>query len=79
MGVITHFKLIYEQHQGSVFLQQTFRTECQGLEKVNTLLADDRRLVVGGFDNKGKGVIQIWKQESSFKIPDAQSAEIRGE
>ncbi|KAF9532220.1 WD40-repeat-containing domain protein [Crepidotus variabilis] len=73
MGVITHFNLIYDQAKGSVVLQQTFRNESVGLVKVNTLLADDKRLVVGGFDSDGKGVLQIWKQDPSFHIQEVRS------
>jgi hypothetical protein len=31
--------------------------------KVNSLIVDEKRIVVGGFDANGKGVIDIWKME----------------
>jgi len=29
--------------------------------KVNALAVDEKRIIVGGFDETGRGVIEIWK------------------
>ncbi|PPQ87974.1 hypothetical protein CVT25_001053 [Psilocybe cyanescens] len=62
MGVITQYRLIYDEVQGSVVLQQLWQRESTGLEKVNALVADDKRIIVGGFSAKGRGLIEIWKE-----------------
>ncbi|TFK42297.1 WD40-repeat-containing domain protein [Crucibulum laeve] len=72
MGLLTQYQLVYDETEGSVILKQIWKKESTGIEKVNTLLADDKRLVVGGFAANGKGVIEIWKQEAphtSMDIP----------
>ncbi|KAF9558000.1 hypothetical protein CPC08DRAFT_736537 [Agrocybe pediades] len=63
MGVITQYLLIYEEGKDSVLLQQLWQKESTGLEKVNALVADEKRIIVGGFSSKGLGVIEIWKQD----------------
>ncbi|KDR73652.1 hypothetical protein GALMADRAFT_280791 [Galerina marginata CBS 339.88] len=65
MGVITQYLLIYDEAEASVVLQQLWQKESSGLEKVNALVADDKRIIVGGFSAKGRGVIEVWKQETA--------------
>lgn len=64
MGVITQYHLIYDEDEGSVTLQQLWQKESTGLEKVNAMVADEKRIIVGGFSAKGRGVIEIWKEDS---------------
>ncbi|KAF8163623.1 WD40-repeat-containing domain protein [Crassisporium funariophilum] len=63
LGVLTHFLLIYDEEEGNVVLQQAWQKESEGLEKVNALVADEKRIIVGGFSADGRGVIEIWKQD----------------
>ena len=44
-------------------LQRLWQKESLGLEKVNALVVDERRIIVGGFSADGRGVIEIWKQD----------------
>lgn len=62
MGVITQYRLIYEEEQGSVVLQQLWQKESTGLEKVNALVADEKRIIIGGFSAQGRGIIEVWKE-----------------
>lgn len=64
MGVLTYYQLNYDEEGGSVVLQQLWQHESTGVEKVNALLADDKRIIVGGFGKKDRGIIEIWKQEA---------------
>ncbi|CAA7270910.1 unnamed protein product [Cyclocybe aegerita] len=65
MGVLTQYNLIYEEDAGSVVLQQVWQKESPGLEKVNALIADEKRVIVGGFAKDGQGAIEVWKQNAS--------------
>jgi len=81
MGVISQYLLIYEEEKGSVLLQQVWQKESTGLQKVNALVADERRIIVGGFSSKGRGVIEVWKQETpaSAKVVEAPKTDPREE
>ncbi|KAJ3509300.1 hypothetical protein NLJ89_g5297 [Agrocybe chaxingu] len=65
MGILTQYNLIYED-AGSVVLQQVWQKESPGLEKVNALVADEKRLIVAGFAKDGRGAIEVWKQNVSI-------------
>lgn len=67
MGVVTQYQLNYDEAGGSVVLQQLWQTESAGITKVNALLADDKRIIVGGFREDGQGVIEIWRNISEKK------------
>lgn len=63
MGLLTYYNVIYDEGEGTVLLQQMWQKKSAGLEKVNALIADEKRIIVGGFSADGKGVIEIWRQE----------------
>ncbi|KAF8197518.1 WD40-repeat-containing domain protein [Pholiota molesta] len=63
MGVITYYQLNYDEEGGSVVLQQLWHHESKSVQKVNALLADDKRIIVGGFGKNDRGIIEVWKQE----------------
>ncbi|KXN80982.1 WD repeat-containing protein 53 [Leucoagaricus sp. SymC.cos] len=60
-GAITHFNLIYDGDSGTVVHQAIWHRQCETMFKVNAMVVDEKRVVVGGFDGTGKGVIDIWK------------------
>ncbi|KAJ3567727.1 hypothetical protein NP233_g6180 [Leucocoprinus birnbaumii] len=60
-GAITHFNLIYGGESGNVIYQAIWHHQCETMIKVNAVVVDEKRIVIGGFDEKGKGVIDIWK------------------
>lgn len=63
MGVISQYRVNYDDKAGSVVLQQLWQQESTGMEKVNALVADEKRIIVGGFNKKQRGRIEIWKLE----------------
>lgn len=62
LGNLTQYHLVYDEEEGSVVLQQLWQKESLGLEKVNALIVDEKRIIVGGLSANGRGVIEIWKQ-----------------
>lgn len=76
MGVITQYLLLYNEVEGSVVLQQLWQKESSGLAKVNALVADDKRIIVGGFSVDGRGLVEIWKQEVRVPTPEREQASI---
>lgn len=44
-----------------MLLQRLWTKEVTEVEKVNAILADDRRIVIGGLTAGGKGVIAVYK------------------
>ncbi len=69
MGVLTLYNLNYNADEGSAILQQIFQEESRGISKVNALVADDKRVVLAGLAEDGKGIIEIWKKDESKKMP----------
>jgi hypothetical protein len=61
-GVLTVYDLIFDSEEGSLILEDVFQKESSGLEKVNALVADDKRIILAGLTKDGKGVIEVWKQ-----------------
>ena len=64
LGNLTQYHLIYDEEEGSVVLQQLWQKESPGLEKVNAVVVDEKRIIIGGFSADGRGVIEIWKQNT---------------
>jgi len=62
MGSLTYYDLDNDPEEGSVVVQDVFHSDSASISKVNALVADDKRIIVGGFSLDGKGVIEIWKQ-----------------
>ena len=64
LGHLTQYHLIYDEEEGSVVLQQLWQRGSPGLQKVNALVVDEKRIIVGGLSADGQGVIEIWKQNA---------------
>jgi hypothetical protein len=64
LGNLTQYYLVHDEEEGSVELQELWQKESQGLEKVNALIVDEKRIIVGGLSADGRGVIEIWKQNA---------------
>lgn len=63
--MLTRFRLKIDDEDGSVGLDKTWHQDTMSIEKVNALVVDEKRIIVGGLTTKGKGVIEIWKQEGN--------------
>ena len=60
-GSLAHYNLIYSGKTGSIIYQVLGQHQCKTMIKVNALAVDEKRIIVGGFDETGRGVIEIWK------------------
>ncbi|KAG5642878.1 hypothetical protein DXG03_001920 [Asterophora parasitica] len=63
LGVMIRFEVEFEEGQGNVSIVKVWQQETQGVKKVNTLVVDDKRVVVGGLTADGQGIFEIWKKE----------------
>lgn len=63
--MLTRFKLKIDDEDGSVGLDKIWNQDTTSIEKVNALVVDEKRVIIGGFTTKGKGAIEIWKQEDN--------------
>lgn len=62
---MTRYEVIYDHDEGSVTLFKIWEQETQSVKKVNALVVDEKRVVVGGLTAEGKGVIEIWKKDAT--------------
>ncbi|KAF9053018.1 WD40-repeat-containing domain protein [Panaeolus papilionaceus] len=60
LGKIVRYSL---EESGETAFRELWQGESKNLSKVNALVVDDKRIILGGFSREGKGVIEIWKQE----------------
>ena len=61
---MTRYQVVHDDDEGSVLLDKIWQQETQSIKKVNALVVDDKRVVVGGLTAEGKGVIEIWKKDA---------------
>ncbi|KAJ3543758.1 hypothetical protein NMY22_g3020 [Coprinellus aureogranulatus] len=76
LGVITQYELLYDPQNagGQALLRQVWKGDVKAIEKVNALLVDERRILVGGLSKDGKGIIEVWKkQEGTLATISADS------
>ncbi len=61
MGSITRLD-IQRDDKGGVKLETEWTIETKDIEKVNSLVVvpDGTRIILGGLDKKGGGIIEIW-------------------
>lgn len=62
LGFMSRYTIIWDDKEGSVELNKIWQKETESIEKVNALVADDRRVIVGGLTADGSGVFEIWKR-----------------
>jgi hypothetical protein len=48
--------------EGSIELDRLWQKETENIRKVNALVVDEKRIVVGGLTDVGNGVFEIWKR-----------------
>jgi len=75
MGVLTHYHLEYDPTVGQVVLKQLWQEESKGIKKVNALIADEKRFIIGGFTEKGQGIIEVWRKVSPPQ-PEADTSKV---
>jgi hypothetical protein len=62
LGVMTRYCLIYDQEEGNIQLDKTWQKKTESIEKVNALVVDEKRIIVGGLTTDGNGIFEIWKR-----------------
>jgi len=62
LGVITRYCLIYDQEEGNIELDKTWQKQTKRIEKVNALVVDEKRVIIGGLTTDGCGIFEIWKR-----------------
>lgn len=62
LGVMIRYNPIYDPVEGSMELDKLWQKETESIEKVNTLIVDEKRIVVGGLTADGNGVFEIWRR-----------------
>jgi len=63
LGMITQYQIARNDKAESVDLVKIWQRETQTIDKVNALITDDRRIIVGGLAKDGKGVVEVWNKE----------------
>ncbi|KAF5315596.1 hypothetical protein D9611_005050 [Ephemerocybe angulata] len=72
LGVITQYELVYDPQadEGRALLKQLWQGNVtSALDKVNTMLVDEKRIVIGGMSKDLKGVFEIWKKQEDSPLP----------
>jgi hypothetical protein len=62
LGVMTRYCLIYDQEEGNIELDKTWQKGTESIGKVNALVVDEKRIIIGGLTADGNGVFEIWKR-----------------
>ncbi len=59
LGTVMQWRISPEV-AGEGAVEELWKKEALGLEKVNALIANDTKVVIGGFAKDGKGIIEVW-------------------
>ncbi|KAK7467336.1 hypothetical protein VKT23_004393 [Stygiomarasmius scandens] len=62
LGTLVQYRLGRDA-KGAGEVTELWRTETQTLAKVNALVVNDTKIVLGGFGKDGKGIIEIWEKQ----------------
>ncbi|TFK63229.1 hypothetical protein BDN72DRAFT_826806 [Pluteus cervinus] len=62
LGVVTQYLLDYDSSLGKLKISELWEQKTHSIEKVNALVVDDKRIIIGGFDNNGRGMIELWQK-----------------
>ncbi|THU85646.1 WD40 repeat-like protein [Dendrothele bispora CBS 962.96] len=62
LGTLAQFCL-ERNDKGAGEAKELWRAEAKITEKVNALVVNDTKIVIGGFDKDGKGIIEIWEKQ----------------
>lgn len=62
LGVMTRYNPIYDPVEGSIELDKLWQKETESIKKVNALVVDEKRIIIGGLTEDGNGVFEIWKR-----------------
>ncbi|KAF5389952.1 hypothetical protein D9757_003629 [Collybiopsis confluens] len=60
LGTIIQWKINVKSNDQDTILEEVWRKNVTGMDKVNALVTNDTKIIVGGLTKEGKGVIEIW-------------------
>lgn len=60
LGSIIQWNIKSEINGQDNIVEELWRKETLELEKVNALVTNDTKIVIGGFAKDGKGIVEIW-------------------
>ncbi|KAK2466708.1 hypothetical protein APHAL10511_000966 [Amanita phalloides] len=63
MGVITHYRLVSEQKQ--IVLEKLWERADPQAIRMNAVVADEKRIITGGLQMDGSGIIEIWQKQQT--------------
>lgn len=64
LGMIIQYRLVLEK-ENEFKLERLWERDAKEPIKVNALVVDDKRVVIGGLQPDGSGVVEIWQKEQS--------------
>lgn len=62
LGILTQWEIVFQEEDRQILLKMLWQGTTQNMEKVNKVIADDKRIIVGGLTKEGKGVIEVWRK-----------------
>ncbi|KAF8831115.1 hypothetical protein HHX47_DHR1000080 [Lentinula edodes] len=67
LGSIAQWRINSETSDRDKNIKELWRKKGIALEKVNALVTNDTKIVIGGFSKDGKGIIEIWDRETPIE------------
>ncbi|KAG5649722.1 hypothetical protein H0H81_002366 [Sphagnurus paluster] len=68
LGVTVRYQVLVDDDEGILALDKLWQHETQTVKKVNCLVVDDKRVIVGGLTVEGNGVFEIWKKDIDYAL-----------
>lgn len=68
LGVTVRYQVLVDDDEGILALDKLWQQETQTVKKVNCLVVDDKRVIVGGLTAEGNGVFEIWKKDIDYAL-----------
>jgi len=65
LGKTTQCRIDRDEDERHLNLENMWTKETEKVQKVNALVANDRRINIGGLGKGGKGVIEIWNRNNA--------------
>ena len=64
LGVVSRHTLVWDENERSIQVEKISQKETQRIQKVNDLIVEKERIIIGGLTGQGSGALEIWKRSS---------------
>ena len=64
LGVVSRHTLLWDENGPSMHVEKISQKETQRIKKVNALILEKERIIIGGLTGQGSGALEIWKQSN---------------